>query len=127
MRGPLLAGLLLVGLLLEPAAGDLCVAENDVTGKGGEDPPPLGDLVRVNASGTARRIVAKGLQDPVWVVASSDSDPDVYAYVGLSTPVMWCASSSPPAPRRRWPPVCRAGPRASALTAMETSSSSRTP
>ena len=40
----------------------------------------MGDLVQVNASGHARRVVAKGLQDPVWVVADA---PDAYAYVGL--------------------------------------------
>ena len=77
-RASLAAAALAVASLRSPlAAADLCVAEN---GGHGEDPPPMGDLVQVNASGHARRVVAKGLQDPVWVVADA---LDVYAYVGL--------------------------------------------
>ena len=79
-RASLAAAALAVASLRSPlAAADLCVAEN---GGHGEDPPPMGDLVRVsaNASGHARRVVAKGLQDPVWVVADGF---DAYAYVGL--------------------------------------------
>jgi hypothetical protein len=64
----------------------LCVAENDLTGRGGEDPPPMGDLVRVvNGSVAGREVVGTGMQDPVWVVACPQtpcSDVD-FAYVGL--------------------------------------------
>ena len=45
----------------------------------GEDPPPVGSLVRVNASG-GRHVIATGLIDPVWVAGSSDG---LYGYVGL--------------------------------------------
>jgi hypothetical protein len=76
----LIAAALIVALA-GTATGDLCVAENDITGRGGEDPPPQGDLVRVNASGHGRRVVASaGLQDPVWVVSDAT---DTHAYVGL--------------------------------------------
>ena len=63
-------------------AADLLVVENGLKpwpSGHGEQPPPVGSLVRVNASG-ARQLVATGLVDPVWVVGSSDGAD---AYVGL--------------------------------------------
>ena len=61
---------------------DLLVAENNVApwpSGHGEDPPPLGSVVRVDSTGT-RQVVATGLEDPVWVAGSFDGD---HAYVGL--------------------------------------------
>ena len=63
-------------------AADLLVVENGLKpwpSGHGEQPPPVGSLVRLNASG-ARQLVATGLVDPVWVVGSSDGAD---AYVGL--------------------------------------------
>eukprot|EP00966_Prymnesium_polylepis_P261771 6046877-Prymnesium_polylepis.1 len=53
----------------------LCVAENGGTG---EDPPPMGSLTRVDATSREKRLIAKGLQDPVWVTSEGG-----VAYVGL--------------------------------------------
>ena len=65
-----------VALLLYIAGGaaDLLVVENGPTpwpSGHGEDPPPIGSLVRLDSAGT-RHLVAGGLVDPVWVVGSSD-------------------------------------------------------
>ena len=60
---------------------DLLVAENNLKpypSGHGEDPPPLGSLVQVNATSGARHVVATNLVDPVWVV----SDGQV-AYISL--------------------------------------------
>jgi len=59
---------------------DLLVAENCLTPSGchGEEPPPLGSVVQVNATSGERRVVATNILDPVWIV----SDGTV-AYVGL--------------------------------------------
>ena len=73
--------LLLAALSSTTAARDLLVAENDLKpwpSGHGEDPPPLGSLVRVNATSGKRHVIATQLVDPVWVV----SDGEV-AYVGL--------------------------------------------
>eukprot|EP00966_Prymnesium_polylepis_P038852 902003-Prymnesium_polylepis.1 len=59
----------------EVAPTALCVAENGGTG---EDPPPMGSLMRVDAASREKRLIAKGLQDPVWLT----SDGSI-AYVGL--------------------------------------------
>jgi sugar lactone lactonase YvrE len=64
------------------AVADLLVAENNIApwpAGHGEDPPPTGSLVRVDANGT-RHLVATGLVDPVWVASSADGEQ---AYVGL--------------------------------------------
>ena len=64
------------------ARRDLLVAENNLkpwpSGHSGEDPPPLGSLVRCNTTTGQRLVVATNIVDPVWVV----SDGEV-AYVSL--------------------------------------------
>ena len=63
-------------------AADLLVAENGLKpwpSGHGEDPPPIGSLVRLDPNGT-RHVVKTGLIDPVWVVGSNDGEN---AYVGL--------------------------------------------
>jgi hypothetical protein len=74
--------LCLTGTLTGTVSADLLVAENSLKpwpSGHGESPPPIGSLVRLNASGF-REVVATGLVDPVWVVGSSDG---AAAYVGL--------------------------------------------
>ena len=71
-----------LSLALAASTGrDLLVAENNLKpypSGHGEDPPPLGSLVRVNATSGARHQIATNLVDPVWVV----SDGQV-AYISL--------------------------------------------
>ena len=58
---------------------DLLVVENNLKpypAGHGEEPPPLGSLVRVSASGL-RNVVATEIQDPVWVTSNG-----VAAFVG---------------------------------------------
>jgi DNA-binding beta-propeller fold protein YncE len=69
--------------LISSAHSVLLVVENGLepwpSGHHGEQPPPVGSLVRLDNSGT-RHVVKSGLIDPVWVVATHDG---LYAYVGL--------------------------------------------
>ena len=61
---------------------DLLVAENGLKpwpSGHGEDPPPKGSLVRLDADGN-RHLVKTDLIDPVWVAGSKDGES---AYVGL--------------------------------------------
>lgn len=67
--------LLLSVVTLCSGAGNLCVAEN---GGHGEQPPPIGDLIRINGDTRSGEVIAKGLQDPVWVATDAE-----FAYVGL--------------------------------------------
>ena len=104
MRAAVCSLLLLLLLPLAPARrpASLLVAENNLKpwpSGHGEDPPPLGSLVRLDVAydgqpnGTAtaasaaaaapppaRRVVATGLVDPVWVAGSTDGRS---AFVGL--------------------------------------------
>ena len=69
-------------LCVHMISADLLVAENGLKpwpSGHGEDPPPLGSLVRLDADGN-RHVVKTGLIDPVWVVGSRDGQS---AYVGL--------------------------------------------
>jgi hypothetical protein len=82
MTGPFLSGVHLIFCVLffQSSVADLLVAENGLKPWPSEKHiAPIGSLVRLNSSG-ARQVVATGLVDPVWVVASSDGE---YAYVGL--------------------------------------------
>lgn len=82
MPPPMTRTALLLCFGLAGASRDLLVAENNLkpwpSGHGGEDPPPLGSLVRVNATTGQRVQVATNLTDPVWVT----SDGQV-AYISL--------------------------------------------
>ena len=69
----------LLALCVVPAAGaaaadrDLLVVENNLKpypAGHGEDPPPLGSLVRVSAATGRRDVLATRLQDPVWVASA---------------------------------------------------------
>ena len=63
------------------AGRDLLVAENNLKpwpSGHGEDPPPLGSLVQVNATSGWRHVVATNIVDPVWLASDGRS-----AYVGL--------------------------------------------
>ena len=80
MRASLLLAAL-CGPMTTTASRDLLVAENDLKpwpSGHGEDPPPLGSLVQVNATSGQRHIVATDIVDPVWVVSDGKA-----AYIGL--------------------------------------------
>lgn len=63
------------GLTRFADASQLLIAEN---GGHGENPPPMGDLISVDTQTLAKTVIAKDMQDPVWVAAQ-----DGFAYVGL--------------------------------------------
>ena len=48
----------------------LCVAENDLAGHGGEDPPPIGQLSRFDIDAPNG---SQNMEDPVWISASDGS------------------------------------------------------
>ena len=82
--------LVAVSMCIAGGAADLLVVENGLTpwpSGHGEDPPPIGSLVRLDAATGTRHLVAGGLVDPVWVVGSSDGlfgtcPPTLLRYLG---------------------------------------------